>query len=266
MQHTLWTRVNLRLYHLAATFESGGGRGSRVGSSIILTHFRIRVLHWCLDVAVDFVTGLPVSERGNAAFVAFTCKLTKMVHVIPMNFGDSSSAVVARLYFDSVWRLHGAPMKIVSDRDPRFQDAFWQELIRLMGVKVARTTPYNPRSDGEAEHSNRVIEDMLRNLRSFMDANVEDWDLFTTNVEFAINDSRSESTGFTPFELVFGFSPLSQLDLFLEAAQSTAGRRTGGVGTAHEVAAKFSSQLRDARQRLELAQQRQREQFDRRHG
>jgi hypothetical protein len=215
------------------------------------------------DVAVDFVTGLPVSERGNDAFVAFTCKLTKMVHVVPMNFGDSSAAVVARIYFDSVWRLHGAPMKIVSDRDPRFQDAFWQELMRLMGVKVARTTPYNPRSDGQAEHSNRVIEDMLR---SFVDANVEDWDLFTTNVEFAINDSRSESTGFTPFELVFGFSPLSQLDLFLEAAQSTAGRRTGGVGTAHEVAVKFSSQLRDARQRLELAQQRQREQFDRRHG
>ncbi|KAK3274914.1 hypothetical protein CYMTET_16929 [Cymbomonas tetramitiformis] len=215
------------------------------------------------DVAVDFVTGLPVSERGNDAFVAFTCKLTKMVHVIPMNFGDSSAAVVARIYFDSVWRLHGAPMKIVSDRDPRFQDAFWQELMRLMGVKVARTTPYNPRSDGQAEHNNRVIEDMLR---SFVDANVEDWDLFTTNVEFAINDSRSESTGFTPFELVFGFSPLSQLDLFLEAARSTAGRRTGGVGTAHEVAAKFSSQLRDARQRLELAQQRQREQFDRRHG
>ncbi|KAK3285658.1 hypothetical protein CYMTET_6747 [Cymbomonas tetramitiformis] len=132
-----------------------------------------------------------------------------------------------------------------------------------MGVKVARTTPYNPRSDGQAEHSNRVIEDMLR---SFVDANVEDWDLFATNVDFAINDPRSESTGFTPFELVFGFSPLSQLDLFLEAAQSTAGRRTGGVGTAHEVAAKFSSQLRDARQRLELAQQRQREQFDRRHG
>ncbi|KAK3273485.1 hypothetical protein CYMTET_18277 [Cymbomonas tetramitiformis] len=150
-----------------------------------------------------------------------------------------------------------------NDRDPRFQDAFWQELMRLMGVKVARTTPYNPRSDGQAEHSNRVIEDMLR---SFVDANVEDWDLYTTNVEFAINDSRSESIGFTPFELVFGFSPLSQLDLFLEAAQSTAGRRTGGVGTAHEVAAKFSSQLRDARQRLELAQQRQREQFDRRHG
>ncbi|KAK3251092.1 hypothetical protein CYMTET_39548 [Cymbomonas tetramitiformis] len=102
-------------------------------------------------------------------------------------------------------------------------------------------------------------------LRSFVDANVTDWDLFATNVEFAINDSRSEVTGYTPFELGCGVSPLSQLDLFLEAARSDAGRRQGGVGTAHEFAAKFSSQLRDAKHRLELAQQRQREQFDRRH-
>eukprot|EP00854_Cymbomonas_tetramitiformis_P016299 gene16299-biopygen16807 len=214
------------------------------------------------DVSVDFVTGLPLTDRDNDAFVAFTCKLSKMVHVVPMNFGDSSAATVARIYFDAVWRLHGAPMKIVSDRDPRFNDAFWQELMRLMGVKVARTTPYNPRSDGQAEHTNRVIEDMLR---SFVDANVADRDLFATNVEFAINDSRSEATGYTPFELCCGVSPLSQLDLFLEAAKSDAGRRQGGVGTAHEFAAKFSSQLRDAKHRLELAQQRQREQFDRRH-
>ncbi|KAK3288479.1 hypothetical protein CYMTET_4043 [Cymbomonas tetramitiformis] len=136
------------------------------------------------------------------------------------------------------------------------------ELMRLMGLKVARTTPYNPRSDGQAEHTNRVIEDMLR---SFVDANVTDWDLFATNVEFAINDSRSEATGYTPFELCCGVSPLSQLDLFLEAARGDARRRQGGVGTAHEFAAKFSSQLRDAKHRLELAQQRQREQFDRRH-
>ncbi|KAK3241898.1 hypothetical protein CYMTET_48379 [Cymbomonas tetramitiformis] len=192
------------------------------------------------DVGVDFVTGLPLTEQGNDAFVAFTCKLSKMVHVVPINFGDSSAATIARIYFDTVWRQHGAPMKIVSDRDPRFQDAFWKELMRLMGVK-----------------------DMLR---SFVDDNPEDWDLYATNVEFAINDSRSDVTGFTPFELCYGVSPMSQLDMFLEAAQSTDGRRKGGVGTAHEWAFRFSSQLRDARGRLELAQQRQRDLFDQRHG
>ncbi|KAK3276308.1 hypothetical protein CYMTET_15607 [Cymbomonas tetramitiformis] len=215
------------------------------------------------DVSVDFVTGLPLTAQGNDAFVTFTCKLSKMVHLVPMNFGDSSAQTVARIYFDVVWRQHGAPMKIVCDRDPRFQDSFWRELMRLMGVRVASTTPYNPRSDGQAEHTNRVVEDMLR---SFVGANPDDWDLYMTNVEFAINDSRSDVTGFTPFELCYGVSPMSQLDLFLEAATLPgSARRKGGVGTAHEMAVKFSSQLRDARGRLELAQQRQREQFDRRH-
>eukprot|EP00854_Cymbomonas_tetramitiformis_P034603 gene34603-biopygen34221 len=203
-------------------------------------------------VGVDFVTGLPMTTQGNDAFATFTCKLSKMVHVVPIHFGDSSAQTVARIYFDVVWRQHGAPMKIVCDRYPRFQDAFWRELMRLMGVRVASTTPYNPRSDGQAEASNRVVEDMLR---SFVGANADDWDLYATNVEFAINDSRSEATGFTPFELCYGVSPMSQLDLFLEAAaEPGAQRRKGGVGTAHEMAVKFSSQLRDARARLELAQ------------
>ncbi|KAK3253788.1 hypothetical protein CYMTET_36970 [Cymbomonas tetramitiformis] len=151
-----------------------------------------------------------------------------MVHVVPMHFGDSSAQTVARIYFDVVWRQHGAPMKIVCDRDPRFQDSFWRELMRLMGVRVASTTPCNPRSDDQAEASNRVVEDMLR---SFVGANTDDWDLYATNVEFAINDSRSEATGFTPFELCYGVSPMSQLDLFLEAAtEPGAQRRKGGGG------------------------------------
>ncbi len=213
-------------------------------------------------VSVDFVTGLPVTARNHDAFVTFTCKLSKMVHVVPLNFQDSSAEVVARIYFDHVWRLHGAPLKMVSDRDPRFQDAMWKELMRLMGVKVASTTPYNPRSDGQAEHTNRVVEDMLR---SFVGSNPEDWDQWCTNVEFAINDTRSDVTGFTPFELVLGHSPMSQLDIFLQAAAGPSTHRKGGEGTAHELAGKFAAQLEDARAKLELAQQRQRAQFDQRH-
>ncbi|KAK3287717.1 hypothetical protein CYMTET_4792 [Cymbomonas tetramitiformis] len=186
-----------------------------------------------------------------------------MVHIIPLNFQDSSAEVIARIYFDHIWKLHGAPMKIVSDRDPRFQDAMWKELMRLMGTKVASTTPYNPRSDGQAEHTNRVVvEDMLR---SFVGSNPEDWDLWCANVEFAINDTRSDVTGFTPFELVLGHSPMSQLDLFLQAAAGQHSKRKGGEGTAHEMASKFAAQLEDARTKLKLAQQRQRHQFDQRH-
>eukprot|EP00854_Cymbomonas_tetramitiformis_P011174 gene11174-biopygen11456 len=131
-----------------------------------------------------------------------------------------------------------------------------------MGTKMASTTPYNPRFDGQAEHTNRVVEDMLR---SFVGSNPEDWDLWCANVEFAINDTRSDVTGFTPFELVLGHSPMSQLDLFLQAATGQHSKRKGGEGTAHEMASKFAAQLEDARTKLELAQQRQRRRFDQRH-
>jgi len=131
-----------------------------------------------------------------------------------------------------------------------------------MGIKVAATTPYNPRSDGQAEHTNRVVEDMLR---SFVESNPEDWDLWCTNVEFAINDTRSDVTGFTPFELVLGHSPMSQLDMFLQAAQGPSSQCKGGEGTAHEMASRFAARLEDARAKPEQAQHRQRTQFDLRH-
>ncbi|KAK3247014.1 hypothetical protein CYMTET_12700 [Cymbomonas tetramitiformis] len=220
-------------------------------------------------VSIDFVTGLPRTERGYDAFATFTDKLSKMVHVVPMLYADSSAAQVARMYFDQIWRLHGAPMKIVCDRDSRFRDEMHLELHRLMGVQVASTTPYHPQGDGQAEHTNHTVERMLR---AYVDANQQDWDLWCTPVEFAINDSRSAVTGFTPFELMYGHAPASQLDFFVEAAlASRGGRAKGGrgvavkKGTAHETARQFVRQLQLAREKLLLAQQQQIAQYDARH-
>ncbi|KAK3246618.1 hypothetical protein CYMTET_43851 [Cymbomonas tetramitiformis] len=220
-------------------------------------------------VSIDFVTGLPRTERGYDAFATFTDKLSKMVHVVPMLYSDSSAAQVARMYFDHVWRLHGAPMKIVCDRDSRFRDEMHLELHRLMGVQVASTTPYHPQGDGQAEHTNHTVERMLR---AYVAANQQDWDLWCTPVEYAINDSRSAVTGFTPFELTYGHAPASQLDFFVEAAlASRRGRAKGGrgvvakKGTAHETARQFVRQLQLARDKLLLAQQQQITQYDARH-
>eukprot|EP00854_Cymbomonas_tetramitiformis_P000937 gene937-biopygen791 len=119
-------------------------------------------------VSIDFVTGLPRTERGYAAFATFTYKLSKMVHVVPMLYSDSSVEQAARMYFDHVWQLHGAPIKIVWDRDSRFRDAFHTDLHRLMGVQVASATPYHPQGDGQAEHTNHTVERMPR---AYVDAN-----------------------------------------------------------------------------------------------
>eukprot|EP00854_Cymbomonas_tetramitiformis_P028408 gene28408-biopygen29502 len=170
-------------------------------------------------VSIDFVTGLPHTDRGVNAFVTFTDKLSKMVHVTPMTYDDSSAETVVRLYMDTVWRLHGAPMKIVCVRSPRFRDAMHMEFQRLMGVKVATTTPYHPQSDEQAERTNHTVERMLR---SYAADNQEDWDLWIAPAEYAINDSRSAATRSSPFELVYGHAPATQLDFFLEAALASA--------------------------------------------
>jgi hypothetical protein len=85
--------------------------------------------HRCWEVvSMDFVTGLPPTVDGLDAILTFTDKLSKMVHLVPLNFAESSAEQVARIYMDWVWRLHGAPRKIISDRDVRFQSQFWLEL------------------------------------------------------------------------------------------------------------------------------------------
>eukprot|EP00854_Cymbomonas_tetramitiformis_P016415 gene16415-biopygen16923 len=192
-----------------------------------------------------------------------------MAHVVPMAYSDSSAEVVVRLFMDAVWRLHEAPMKIVCDRDPRFRHAMSQEFMRLMGVKVASTTPYHPQSDGHAERSNHTVERMLR---CHVAENQEDWDLWVTPVEHTINDSTSAATGFSPFELVYGHAPATQLDFFMDAAlEGGSRRRKGGRvaadkrGTAHELGKQFARQLQAARVNLQMVQQRMMEQFDARH-
>jgi hypothetical protein len=220
-------------------------------------------------VSMDFVTGLPLTKRGHDAVVTFTDKLGRMVHLVPLHFGDSSAQQVARIYFDHVWKYHGSPRKFISDRDPRFQDAFWQELQKLMGIKVAMTTPYNPQSDGQAENTNRTME-ML--LRSFVEGKEHDWDLWLTPVQFAINDSRHAVTGFSPFELTNGWSPVSQLDLFVEAGLSAKGggardafRQSSKARTAHDFAREWADNLQLARSLMVQAQVQMEDEFNKRH-
>eukprot|EP00854_Cymbomonas_tetramitiformis_P019244 gene19244-biopygen19858 len=102
-------------------------------------------------------------------------------------------------------------------------------------------------------------------LRSFVDDHPEDWDLWCTNVEFVINDSRNESTGISPFEMTSPSPPMSKLGLFVDAALKDLRKRTKGEGIAFEFPSRFHDILEEARARLELAQQKQRAQFDSRY-
>ena len=126
-----------------------------------------------------------------------------IAHFIPCHTTDPASQI-ARIFFDHIFRLHGMPTTIVSDRDAKFTSRFWKELGRLMDVHLAMSTAFHPQTDGQTERANRTLITMLRN---FVDQRQTNWDLLLSAAEFATNNAINASTGVSPFFLNTGIHP-----------------------------------------------------------
>ena len=126
------------------------------------------------SVSMDFIVALPTTERGFDAVITVVDRLTKMVHYIPTTT-NATALDTARLFFSNVVALHGVPINIVSDRDPKFISAVWSALWEMMGTKLSMSTAYHPQSDGQSEILNRILEDMLRTFCATDHHN--NWDL-----------------------------------------------------------------------------------------
>ncbi|KAJ9522565.1 hypothetical protein QJQ45_008331 [Haematococcus lacustris] len=154
------------------------------------------------QVSMDLITQLPVTPTGHDAIVVFVDKLTKMIHTVPTTT-TVSAPDLAQLFFDSVFRYHGLPKVIISDRDPGFTSTFWQQLFAKTGTHLNISTANHPQTDGQTERANRTLEDMLRN---YVSPHHTDWDNHLTAAEFAYNASVQASTGYSPFMLNSGGS------------------------------------------------------------
>ena len=108
------------------------------------------------------------------------------------------------LFVKEIVRLHGLPKSIVSDRDSKFTSRWWREVHRLLGAKLLMSTSFHPETDGTTEQVNRSIGQILR---STVNADQRNWVEKCPMLEFAINLSINESTGFAPFELDGGYMP-----------------------------------------------------------
>ncbi|KAF1313356.1 Pol protein, partial [Globisporangium splendens] len=147
------------------------------------------------SVSMDFVFGFPEDKARNTGVVVFVDRLSKMVHVAPVR-KHVTAQETACLFLEHVFRYHGLPESIVSDRDPRFTAAFWRELFRLLGTDLAMSTADHPETDGQTERVNRVVEDILRSIAV---DHPRDWSRWLPYAEFAINSSEHASTAVTPF-------------------------------------------------------------------
>ncbi|POM69841.1 Putative retroelement [Phytophthora palmivora] len=98
------------------------------------------------SMSFDFVIGLPADDKGNTGILVFVCRLSKMVHLAPVR-DKVTGKQAAQLFLDSVFRYHGLPETIVSDRDPRFTWAFWDTLFQLRGTSLTMSTADHPQTD-----------------------------------------------------------------------------------------------------------------------
>ena len=164
-------------------------------------------------INLDQKTGLPTSRAGNDSIWVFTDKLTKMMHLVPGKVGQLNDAKsVAGLFFEHVFRHHGFPKKVISDRDSRFTSEFWKKLFELAGTRLNTSTADYAQTDGQPERANRTVIECLGILA---EDRPEDWDKLIFAIEFAYNDSKHKATGFSPFELNTGRTPNTPVQMVL---------------------------------------------------
>ncbi|RVW33107.1 Transposon Ty3-I Gag-Pol polyprotein [Vitis vinifera] len=164
------------------------------------------------NITMDFVIGLPRTRSKKNGVWVIVDHLTKSAHFLSMKTTDSMNSL-AKLYIQEIVRLHGIPISIVSDRDPKFTSQFWQSLQRALGTQLNFSTAFHPQTDGQSERVIQILEDMLRACVLDFGGN---WADYLPLVEFAYNNSYQSSIGMTPYEALYGRpcrSPLCWIEM-----------------------------------------------------
>ena len=155
------------------------------------------------SLAMDYIIDLPESESCDQLWVVID-RFTKMAHFIPLPKERKKATDLAITFAREIWKHHGLPSDIVSDRDSRFTSEVWKEFLRLSGIRPRMSTAFHPQTDGQTERLNQTIEAYLR---SFVCHEQNDWVSLLPMAEFAYNNSVTSGNGISPFYPNYGFHP-----------------------------------------------------------
>ena len=203
------------------------------------------------DITMDFVQGLPRTRHGFDSIWVIVDRLTKTAHFVPVRSSYTPERL-AKEYMSTIVRLHGVPLSIVSDRDPRFTSRFWRAFQRELGTDLRFSTAYHPQTDGQSERTIQTLEDMLR--ACVLDFGGS-WEDHLALIEFAYNNSYHSSIQMAPHEALYGRRCRAPLcwDTVIDS---------GSVST--DIVDEANQKIRVIRQRLQTAQSRQKSYADRR--
>ena len=149
---------------------------------------------------MDFVTHFPRTSRKHEAVWVIVDRLTKSTHFLAVRMTFTLEEF-CRLYIREIVRLHGVPVSIVSDRDPRFTAQFWKSFQKAMGTQLSMSTAFHPHTDGQSERTIQILEDMLRACVLDLKGS---WKEHLPLVEFVYNNSYHASIQMAPYEALYG--------------------------------------------------------------
>lgn len=161
------------------------------------------------------------SEGKNAIFVVVD-RLTKYTHFIPINT-NINAPQLAKVFMKSIYKLHGIPKRIVSDRDPKFIGHFWQELFRIVGVTFNMRSAYHPQTDDQTKIVNKCLEGYLRTYTRDKQGK---WTRWLHLAKYWYNTTHHMSAGMSPFKALYGYDPPSIFDLALHESRCPTSRGT----------------------------------------
>jgi transposase InsO family protein len=159
---------------------------------------------------MDFVVGLPESDGFDAIWVVVD-RLTKQRHFAPCTTTIDATGL-ADLFLNNVFKLHGLPNSIISDRGTQFASDFWGHLCHCLGIAPRLSTAFHPETDGQTERINASMEEYLRGYVNYLQ---DDWAKLLPIAEFVGNNQISAATGASPFYATAGQDPRVDFELDL---------------------------------------------------
>ena len=166
-----------------------------------------------VDVSADFITDLPLSHGYNSILTVVD-RFSKETEFIPCS-KTATALDTAKLYLFHIWKDHGLPCTIVSDRGPQFASQVMMDLCKRLGIAPKLSTAHHPQTDGQTEVMNQEVQQYLR---LFCAEEQEQWSDWLGLAQFAINNWHHSATKFSPFQLTHTYAPCMGTESYVAKA------------------------------------------------
>ena len=207
-------------------------------------------------IAMDIVGPLQRTTAGNKYILVICDYATRYPEAFPLKSIDAQH-VAERLW--ELFSRMGVPAEILTDQGTNFMSRLLQELYRMLGVKSIRTSSYHPQTDGLVERFNGTLKTMLR---KFTAEEKNNWDQLLPFLLFAYREVPQASTGFSPFELMFGRRVRGPLDILGEQWEAGKTTKEDVVSYVLSMRERLALMSEIAQENMRIAQAKQKSWYD----